>query len=560
MTLNNFSVRTQLAAGFGLTLVITVVIGASGASSLSQVTAKAFDLLEVNAQLSEHAINLALLNNTMRRFEKDAFLNVDTAEVGTYRQRWRDTYAATKPLLSDMESLVRTEKERTLLANLRQALTGYAEGFERVADDVQTGKIKQPQGANAAMAPYKQFTHTIDEIAAQFVPLERQAVASGAAEVHDVVDSSRTSLLVLVLVALALGVLVTVLMTRRITAPLAISVELLTEVSRGNVAKDAPAALVARGDEFGLLARALDTMTKSLRTVIHELASGIHTTASSSTELSSISTQMNGTAMHSSERAGMVATAAEEMSTSAQSMAAGIEEASTSLEMVAAATEELTTTVANMSMSSGRAREVSQEAAAQASQVTQFIQQLATAATDIGKVTETITDISQQTNLLALNATIEAARAGAVGKGFAVVANEIKELARQTASATDDVKLKVAAIQSATRAATGDITKIARVIGDTDKHVLAIADAITQQSTATKDIARRISEASTGVRDVSKQVAQSTEVARSIAKDIAAVNEDARQMSDASGQVQTSAGELAHLAEMLRMEVAKFRI
>ena len=140
------------------------------------------------------------------------------------------------------------------------------------------------------------------------------------------------------------------------------------------------------------------------------------------------------------------------------------------------------------------------------------MQQLGQAAQQISKVTETITDISSQTNLLALNATIEAARAGSSGKGFAVVANEVKELARQTSAATEDIKRTIAGVQGFTGTAIADIDKIAGVISEVGQIVSSIAASVEEQTAVTRDVASNIAQASAGVKSVNDRVAQTASV------------------------------------------------
>jgi methyl-accepting chemotaxis protein len=186
--------------------------------------------------------------------------------------------------------------------------------------------------------------------------------------------------------------------------------------------------------------------------------------------------------------------------------------------------------------------------------------QLGAAAQLIGKVTETITEISSQTNLLALNATIEAARAGSAGKGFAVVANEIKELAKQTAAATEDIKVRIAGVQSSATAGIAGIGKVSQVIHDVTDIVSSIAAAIEEQATVTKDIARNVADACVGVRDANQRVSESSVATGEIARDIVAVDHAAEQMSEGSEQVRTSAAELSRVAEHLQTVVARFRV
>jgi methyl-accepting chemotaxis protein len=188
------------------------------------------------------------------------------------------------------------------------------------------------------------------------------------------------------------------------------------------------------------------------------------------------------------------------------------------------------------------------------------VRALGQSAQDIGKVTETITSISNQTNLLALNATIEAARAGAAGKGFAVVATEIKELAKQTAAATEDIKDKIASVQNSTTGTVADIEKVMGVIREISDIVTTIATAIEEQSVVTKDIASNISQATMGVDDANHRVSQTSTVAQTVAMDISGVSMAGVNISNGSQQVQSSAQELSQLAEQLRGMVLAFKV
>jgi methyl-accepting chemotaxis protein len=186
--------------------------------------------------------------------------------------------------------------------------------------------------------------------------------------------------------------------------------------------------------------------------------------------------------------------------------------------------------------------------------------QLGVAAREIGKVTETITEISSQTNLLALNAAIEAARAGSAGKGFAVVASEIKGLAQQTSAATEDIKGRINGVQSATAGGILEIGKVSRVIAEVNGIVASIAAAIEKQSVSTKDIARNIADASQGVKDANLRVAETSQMSREIASDIVSVDRSAGETANGSSQVRTRAGELSKVAQELRVTVARFNM
>ncbi len=379
-------------------------------------------------------------------------------------------------------------------------------------------------------------------------------------------EKTRASMTSTIWTVLVLGCLVAVggsltggiILTRSIAKPLEQAVVHFGEIAKGDLSKDAPAEFIARGDELGGLARAKQQMIVALREMIKEIGSGVQVLSSSSTELMASSAQMTSGSRNASDKAHSVSAAAEEMSSNITSVAAGMEQTTTNLAHVASATEQMTSTIGEIAQNSEKARRITDEATRQAARITDQINQLGVAAREIGKVTEAITEISSQTNLLALNATIEAARAGSAGKGFAVVATEIKALAQQTAAATEDIKGRIAGVQSATASGITEIEKVSQVITEVSSIVASIAAAIEEQSTATRDIARNIAEASVGVTDSSSRVSQTSQVSREIARDIVAVDQAAGDMATGSDHVRTSASELSTVAESLRATMGRF--
>jgi methyl-accepting chemotaxis protein len=219
----------------------------------------------------------------------------------------------------------------------------------------------------------------------------------------------------------------------------------------------------------------------------------------------------------------------------------------------------MTGSIGDIAGSSEKASNITQEVVVQAKEIDRCMSDLNRSAKEIDKVTETITSISAQTNLLALNATIEAARAGAAGKGFAVVANEIKELAHQTATATDDVKSRVQGIQESTRAALSGNERIAVVIGNINELVGSIATAINEQANVAREIAKNISQANAGVCQANEIVLGNTKVAQSIVKDIGEVSQTANQILQVSEDLHDNSSRLSGFSTELRTLVTKFK-
>lgn len=313
-------------------------------------------------------------------------------------------------------------------------------------------------------------------------------------------------------------------------------------------------------DEIAELAGWFNVFLEKLQTMIRNIADNSIAVGNSSEQLSSISGELLTGAEGTSDRSTSVAAAAEEMSANLHNVAAAMEQSSTNANMVATAAEEMTSTINEIAENAERARGISSEAVDQASNASDKMKELGQAADKIGKVTETITEISEQTNLLALNATIEAARAGEAGKGFAVVANEIKELAKQTAEATLDIKNLIDDVQNTSRTTEDGIAEISSVITGVNEIVATIATAVEEQTAATREIANNIAQASTGIQEVNENVTQSSVVATDISRDIAEVSSAAQSISQSSNDVLESAGDLQERSRELNSIVGSFKV
>jgi methyl-accepting chemotaxis protein len=512
-------------------MTATLVMGMVGLSDQRRATDRLVQLKDVSRQAMQVKFRSADFNGWQTAYAFDIVRGEPKAtdDASAARVAFLASAASFRSELDDLSGKPISAAQRGLIADCVRLFEQFMTLDRQVIEGYRVGTPAGTGAANTLVAIdeiriFNEIAGVVDRLVTG-IDTETAAAVAAADE-----QSRRARLMMLVLgaAALALGAALTWLLARSITRPLGALARGLAGITDGDLTGRIDDR---RGDELGRVAAGFNQLAARMQQLIGKVAESAQNVAGAATELSTVSRQMAGTAEETSAQAGVVSSSAEEVSATVSTMAS--------------AAEQMHASIAEIAQNTTRAAVVAQSGVQAAENADATVTRLGASSDEIEHVVKLISSIAEQTNLLALNATIEAARAGDAGKGFAVVANEVKELAQQSAGATEDITRRIEAIKGGSAEAIAVIRHIGEVVEQISETQTIIAAAVEEQTATTSEMSRNVNETATGATQISEN--------------IHGVAQSAQHTSTAAASTRLTADELSRESAQLQQLVSTFR-
>ncbi|MET7417882.1 methyl-accepting chemotaxis protein [Dactylosporangium sp. NPDC005555] len=526
--MSRLGISQKLFIGFLLVAIVTVVVGVYGMTRLQVLHQRTND---VYATASAPGYQAQKMQNHWT--ETQLLMYAAATAPPANQDQIIDGYikpidAAFDKAYMDYLASRHTAEGKTVADELvRQIAAVRKIRDEQILPATRTGNTAAAMGAlfNPEMGKILEAQQNAGSKIADIEQANAKKIADDAGDTY---DAARTSLIVMLILGVLLSLALATLVARSIVRSVRNAKTVLDEVAAGDLTARMS---VTSGDEVGQMGLALNESLDRIAEMVRLVGTSATSLASSSTRLTGVARTIASGVDDAAEQATAVSGSAGEVSRNVQTVAVG--------------TDEMNESIREIAQNATEAVRVANEAMDAANETTRTMAKLGESSAEIGNVIKVITGIAAQTNLLALNATIEAARAGEAGKGFAVVANEVKDLAQETAKATEDISQRISAIQADAASAVAAISRISEVIESVNGYQTTIASAVEEQTATTNEMGRNAANAASG----------STEIAASIDR----VARAAQSTSVGVQETESAAAELAGMSQELSRVVSRFR-
>jgi methyl-accepting chemotaxis protein len=516
------NVSRRLAAGFLLVALLTVGVGQVGKRQLDTMHDR---VQSIQTQGLLPALAVSNLGIVFYHYQYQ-LAYAEITEVSAAQTK--AATASATALFAQFNADLSAAQKMPIVPDAAAHLTSLNAESTKLSQLVAT--LKATKVLAAVPALLAQYYTVNADIPVQIDAITKAQTAGAASQVvkaDSAYSNSRTTIYGFLGFGVLLSLLLAFLTARSITRPIHKTVQVLDKVASGDLTARVK---VTGADEIAAMGTALNSSLDSISKVFRLVTGSAANLAQASNDLSGVSSDIVSSVDRSAQRAAEIARSADEVSANVGTVATG--------------TDEMALSIREISVSASEAAGVAAEAMTVVAETTETISKLGESSAEIGTVIKAITSIAEQTNLLALNATIEAARAGDAGKGFAVVASEVKDLAQETARATEDIGQRVAAIQADTAGAVEAIQRISAVIERVHGYQTTIASAVEEQNATTNEMGRNVAQAASSSAD--------------IAAGIAAVADAASGSTDGAHAASSAAAELAQMSTKLQEAISRF--
>jgi len=543
MKLDNVKIGRKLGIGFGMLIFLMIILCALFIVNSKMTSSMLTRLITVDEPKIKYANDMKDAIDSITRsvavmpFATQEIVEEEKNSILILRPKYKEA-------VEKLEKLLETQEEKDLLKRFKDAVTQGAEVNNKIIQLVNEGKKQEAQ--ILYMNETRQTTTLLVEAANNIIRNQQKLLEE---KVKRLVSYSNKLLIIILIVgavSIIIGIFMSMKTTKSIKAPVEKAAEQLELMSKGDFTFSISQNAINRGDELGVIARAMDALNTNLKNVFNEIITSVHSLTSSATQLSSIAEEMSRTAESSSSRANSVATASEEMSQTVVDVAKNTASIAESAKR-AVDTAQHGNSIVEKSVS--EVREIDETV----NESAKFVKSLGERSAHIGEIVSVINDIADQTNLLALNAAIEAARAGEQGRGFAVVADEVRKLAERTAQATSEIEDMIKAIQN-------EVTKAVDIMDSATTKVQSGVELTTQAGDALKAIVKSSDELQLMVQQIASATEEMSATSEQISKEIVDIANASRDTTASSQETAQAAVGLSRIATKLDETVRFFRL
>ena len=543
MKLDNVKIGRKLGIGFGMLIFLMIILCALFIVNSKMTSSMLTRLITVDEPKIKYANDMKDAIDSITRsvavmpFATQEIVEEEKNSILILRPKYKEA-------VEKLEKLLETQEEKDLLKRFKDAVTQGAEVNNKIIQLINEGKKQEAQ--ILYMNETRQTTTLLVEAANNIIRNQQKLLEE---KVKRLVSYSNKLLIIILIVgavSIIIGIFMSMKTTKSIKAPVEKAAEQLELMSKGDFTFSISQNAINRGDELGVIARAMDALNTNLKNVFNEIITSVHSLTSSATQLSSIAEEMSRTAESSSSRANSVATASEEMSQTVVDVAKNTASIAESAKR-AVDTAQHGNSIVEKSVS--EVREIDETV----NESAKFVKSLGERSAHIGEIVSVINDIADQTNLLALNAAIEAARAGEQGRGFAVVADEVRKLAERTAQATSEIEDMIKAIQN-------EVTKAVDIMDSATTKVQSGVELTTQAGDALKAIVKSSDELQLMVQQIASATEEMSATSEQISKEIVDIANASRDTTASSQETAQAAVGLSRIATKLDETVRFFRL